>query len=237
MSPTTGSSQGEDSEAMFPAANDALSNLLATTSNQQTAGELSPPYSQDQPDANGDEAMDLTGGEPTWDMPSQTTNAGNGLGGVSESYRMGEAQYVPGQSWDNPKAREESQRQWSGLLDKNFSLSGCSYQWEPCPETNGWLQRGSETHLTIKLRAQNRDSYTTINTRDIMHDEEDILCMSVWLQMSVSYLRGYIGCLTDASLLVLTHTSGINTKFFRGTKGWPSSSGQIILCSALSNGW
>ena len=131
MSPATESSQGEGSDAMFPAANDApaLSNLHAPTSNQQAAGELSPPYSQDQPDANGDEAMDVTGGEPAWDMSGQTINAGNGSGGRSEFAKSAEAQHLPGQSWDNPKARDECQKLWNGLLDKKFSLSGCNLQY------------------------------------------------------------------------------------------------------------
>ena len=127
MSPATESSQGEGSDAMFPASNDApaLPNLHTPTSNQQAAGELSPPYSQDQPDANSDEAMDLTGGEPAWDMSNQTMNPTHSNGGRSEFAKSAEAQHLPGQSWDNPKARDEYQRQWNGLLDKNFSLSMC----------------------------------------------------------------------------------------------------------------
>lgn len=126
MSPATESSQGEDSDAMFPAANDAPS-TLHTTSNEQATGELSPPNSQDHPDTNGDEAMDLNGGESAWNMPSQSSHTGNGVGGKGESSMGGDTDYVPGQSWDNPKAREDAQRQWNGLLDKNFSLS----EWSP----------------------------------------------------------------------------------------------------------
>lgn len=123
MSPATDSSQGEGSDAMFPAANDASSNLHPTASNQQAPGELSPPYSQDQPDADGDEAMDLTGDEPGSDVPGQATNGGMNYGGRNESTKAVEAKNMPGQSWDNPKARDDYQRQWNALLDKGFSLS------------------------------------------------------------------------------------------------------------------
>ena len=129
MSPATESSQGEGSDAMFPAANDdpATPNIHAPIANQQAAGELSPPYSQDQPENNDDEAMDLTGGEPGWDVSSQNIiAAGNGISGKSEFTTSTGAQHQPGQSWDNPKAREECQRQWNTLLDKNFSLSKCT---------------------------------------------------------------------------------------------------------------
>ena len=126
MSPATDSSQGEGSDAMFPAANEAPAppNVHAPIADQQAAGELSPPYSQDQPDANDDEAMDLTGAEPAWDASTQNINtASDGNAGKSEFARSAEAQHQPGASWDNPKAREECQRQWNALLDKNFSLS------------------------------------------------------------------------------------------------------------------
>ena len=123
------SSHGDDSDAMFPAANDAPGasslNQHATPYDQQTA-ELSPPYSQDLPEANGDEAMDITWSElgPVWGA-SQNTTDGNGR--KSDFARSAETAtaFQPGASWDNPKARDEWKRQWSGILDKKFSLGEC----------------------------------------------------------------------------------------------------------------
>lgn len=127
MSPLTETSQGEESDTMFPAANDApaVGNLDDQTRHMQAVGELSPPYSQDQGDADEDEAMDLTGGEPALDASSQNMHAGSGNVSVtrSEFARSAEAKHEPGASWDNQKARDEYEKHWHGLLDKNFSLS------------------------------------------------------------------------------------------------------------------
>lgn len=129
MSPATESSHGEgESDTMFPAASDtaAMSNTHAKLADQRTAdGELSPPYSQDPPDVTEDEAMDLSGGEPAWEMSSNAPIYkldGNSDGATQDFTAKTGEMYKPG-AWDTVKTREEYQRQWNGLLDKNFSLS------------------------------------------------------------------------------------------------------------------
>ena len=124
MSPATESPQAEeDADAMFPEANDNALNSQSTLADRRAAaGELSPPRSQDAPDTNEDEAMDLTSGEQAWETSGHfalTSNNGNGT--REYTFKSGE-QWRPG-AWDTVKAREEYHRHWTGLVDKNFSLS------------------------------------------------------------------------------------------------------------------
>ena len=129
MSPTTESSnEEEEADNMFPAANDNTTapNTQATLADQHPAsGELSPPLSQDPPDLNEDEAMDLGDGNTAWETTNNIQSYkidGNGDGATQDRTVNTGNSYKPG-GWDTPKAREEYQRHWHGLLDKNFSLS------------------------------------------------------------------------------------------------------------------
>ena len=116
----------EESDSMFPAANDSstMLNTQNLADHPLSAGELSPPYSQDPPPQD-DEIMDTSGGDAIWepssaaDLVKLNENTGNAI--QNSTKRSGD-NYKPG-AWDTPRAREEAYRHWNGLLDKSFSLS------------------------------------------------------------------------------------------------------------------
>lgn len=139
------SSDGDESEPLFPSANDptnAHNQPQATT----FIPELSPPTSQDHPDENGwsglqDDDMDITEnyGSPADGKLPKHVNPGDLSLNVApsqppakEDYETREdAENEPGYAWKNPKAKEEYSRAMEQVVDKDFSLrticpgSGC----------------------------------------------------------------------------------------------------------------
>lgn len=120
------SPESEDTDAMFPTANDPPAPPGAPTTQtlyaEQRAvydrAELSPPHSQDRFQANGDDTMDLTDGfEATAGRSARVQDE-------TAQYAIStEDSQRPGASWDNPKAKEEYARAYNQVQDKKFSLS------------------------------------------------------------------------------------------------------------------
>ena len=106
------SSPSTDSDnAMFPSANEELIPGHSQAS-QTFAGDFSsPPASQGQAqqNANSEEATEPAGEDGASKTDGYTRNE--------------EDVFVAGSSWNNKKARDEWQRAWTMLEDKNFSLS------------------------------------------------------------------------------------------------------------------
>lgn len=106
---------------MFPAANDPVAtpsqfDEILNTANGPVS-DLSPPASQDPPRPNGALAQE-----------SEAMDTGNGEHGKKENLKSDFAKsatstHEPGGSWNNRKAKDEWQRAWNSLEDKNFSLS------------------------------------------------------------------------------------------------------------------
>ena len=122
------SSSGSDDEAMFPSELDAPSSNLHDNLGSlvtQPSG-LSPPPSQDLP-----EAMDTAEGSHEMNGADQLMDAaqgidqsnGNGWEPKSDFAKSAEMTHEPGSCWNNKKAREEWQKAWNQIEDKNFSLS------------------------------------------------------------------------------------------------------------------
>jgi len=117
------SSEADDSDVMFPTANDPptatsqLSEILIPA--DDPALDLSPPASQDPPPPDFDTAQD---GE-AMDTSDAEHVVKNGV--RSNLSRRAADAYEPGAKWNNKKARDEWQRAWTNLEDKNFSLSKC----------------------------------------------------------------------------------------------------------------
>ena len=123
-----GSSSSSDDEAMFPSAeteptSSAFHDSLAAVEHQ--APGLSPPHSQELHDAmdtaegNGPE---LNGADQLLDA-AQNIDPSNGWEPKSEFAKSAEMMHEPGSCWNNKKAREEWQKAWNQIEDKNFSLS------------------------------------------------------------------------------------------------------------------
>ena len=123
------SSSSSDEEAMFPSeleppgstAHDHLVPLAPHPSGQ------SPPQSQELPDAM-DTAIplghDTNGADQLMDAAQGMDQSnGNGWEPKSDFAKSAELAHEPGSCWNNKKARDEWQKVWSQIEDKNFSLS------------------------------------------------------------------------------------------------------------------
>ena len=128
------SSSEDDDEAMFPPPlnSDQPSSeshgSLALFDNQATS--LSPPHSQELHDAmdTAEASHEMNGADQLLDAAhgiDQSNGNGNGNGWEpkTEFAKSAEMRHEPGSCWNNKKAREEWQKAWSQIEDKNFSLS------------------------------------------------------------------------------------------------------------------
>lgn len=131
------SSEGDESEALFPSANDPPQ----AQNQSQTivfSSELSPPTSQEPPEETGwngfrDGDMDFSESHGTLndknlqkhvshsDLPVSNTQSKSQ---ATEDYENSEdIEQEPGYTWKNPKAREDYSRAMEQVVDKDFSLS------------------------------------------------------------------------------------------------------------------
>lgn len=117
MQASSPSTHGDDSDSMFPIGDESLN--APPTLQDDITGDLSPPHSQDLPQVDGDEAMDLSG-----DHIGAMGTDSQGRGLQIDPAQGLEQSSAPGASWNNPKAREEFQRAWNSVVDKKFNLSG-----------------------------------------------------------------------------------------------------------------
>ena len=114
------SSSDNESEAMFPSANDPPASQNDTTLAQSRQAGLSPPSSQDPPHLNGT-SMDMMEVIESEDLPSG--EASNVQSAATRAHDEGqEAEKEPGYAWSNPRAREEFARAMDSMLDKDFSI-------------------------------------------------------------------------------------------------------------------
>ena len=122
-----GSSSSSDDEAMFPSeldpTNSAFQENLAALERQPPG--LSPPHSQELPDvmdtAEGNDRA-MNGADQLLDA-ARGIDQGNGWEPKSEFAKSAELVHEPGSCWNNKKAKEEWQKAWNQIEDKNFSLS------------------------------------------------------------------------------------------------------------------
>ncbi|KAL9135422.1 MAG: hypothetical protein Q9175_003394 [Cornicularia normoerica] len=121
------SSSSSDDEAMFPSEleppGSAPHENLAPLENQ-TSG-LSPPQSQELHDTmdTADGSHDMNGADQLMDAAQGIDQSnGNGWEPKSEFAKSAEMVHEPGSCWNNKKAREEWQKAWNQIEDKNFSL-------------------------------------------------------------------------------------------------------------------
>lgn len=136
MHSSPASSDEDDTEAMFPSANEPPSFTSYPIHTHPAfddnpafdlSSELSPPNSQDpQQDAGWDQSgnvMDLTGSQ---DGPVENGNSAHasGEGNLKRAFvTSAEEIHKPGAAWDNKRARDEYGRAWQTVEDKEFSLS------------------------------------------------------------------------------------------------------------------
>ena len=124
-----GSSSSSEDEAMFPSELETppASTLQDTIAplGMQSSG-LSPPQSQEPHDAmdTAEANHDANGADQLTDAVQGTDQSnGNGWEPKSDFAKSAEMTHEPGSSWNNKKAREEWQKAWNQIEDKNFSLS------------------------------------------------------------------------------------------------------------------
>lgn len=133
------SSDEDESDALFPTANDPTITLNQPPATTFTS-ELSPPTSQDPPDQNGyegyhDDNMDLEPPQALRDTEAQEQGHQSDFFGVGPSGsniaqhaqaddygRSGEEQQEPGYAWNSKKARDEYQKAMESVVDRNFNL-------------------------------------------------------------------------------------------------------------------
>ena len=123
------SSSSSDDEAMFPSeleppgltAHDHLAPLETHPSG------LSPPQSQEIPEAMDTATApghDTNGADQLMDAAQGMDQSnGNGWEPKSDFAKSAEMTHEPGSCWNNKKARDEWQKAWNQIEDKNFSLS------------------------------------------------------------------------------------------------------------------
>ena len=114
------SSSDNESEAMFPSANDPPASQNDAALAQLRQAGLSPPSSQDPPHLNGT-SVDMMEVIESEDFPNG--EASNVQSGARRVHGEGqEADKEPGYAWSNPRAREEYARAMDSMLDKDFSI-------------------------------------------------------------------------------------------------------------------
>ncbi|MCJ1373200.1 hypothetical protein MMC20_004427 [Loxospora ochrophaea] len=117
------SSSGEDeTESMFPSADDPQTPRHNPVLSEYQVNELSPPASQDPPAQNGilsqDDPMDYAEVQHV----AQSQRHLEQLGPGENLEKNGNAELEPGSSWNNDKAREEYLRALDQVLDQSFNL-------------------------------------------------------------------------------------------------------------------
>lgn len=122
------SSSSSDDEAMFPSEFEPPGSVTHenTAPFDGPASGLSPPQSQEQHDVmDTAEASHATNGAHQLMDAAWSTDQSNGIAWEpkSEFAKSAEMVHVPGSCWNNKKAREEWQKAWNQIEDKNFSLS------------------------------------------------------------------------------------------------------------------
>ena len=127
---SSSSSDADDTETMFPTANEPSTPQSNPVLVPFQTSELSPPTSQDPPDQNGtglppEDLMDLSGGQDLLNANGMDEDvAARGVSPRDEEEVM-----QPGWAWTNKKARDECARAMEQVVDKNFNLRR-SYTWE-----------------------------------------------------------------------------------------------------------
>ena len=125
-------SSESDDEAMFPSehvAPNSTQHENKHTPLETQPSRLSPPPTQDHlidaMDTAEVQPAKMNGFEQLLDPSAQNVDPNNGIGWEprSEFAKSAEMAVEPGSCWNNKKAREECQKAWNQIEDKNFSLS------------------------------------------------------------------------------------------------------------------
>lgn len=117
-SQASSSESQDESDALFPAANDPPVNVNTIYGGNP---ELSPPHSRETSPKAAAEAMDTAGGNTANDVDGPIDS--NPMAEPNSDFaKSAEGIPEPGACWNNPKARDEYQRQLNLLQDRNFSL-------------------------------------------------------------------------------------------------------------------
>lgn len=143
------SSSEDDEEAMFPPPStfdqpsSSTHGGVALFENQPTG--LSPPHSQELHDAmdTAEASHEMNGADQFMDA-AQGIDQSNGNGGgwepKTEFAKSAEMAQEPGSCWNNRKAKEEWQKAWSQVEDKNFNLNEFG---DPFDESEGRQDYGN----------------------------------------------------------------------------------------------
>lgn len=139
-----GSESSSDDEAMFPSEleppGSTFHGNLAPLEAQPSG--LSPPQSQElhDPMDTAEASHDMNGADQLMDAAQGVgQSTGNGWEPKSEFAKSAEMVHEPGSCWNNKKAREEWQKAWNQIEDKNFSLKEFG---DPFDESEG--RQGNE---------------------------------------------------------------------------------------------
>ncbi|KAA6410840.1 MAG: hypothetical protein FRX48_05150 [Lasallia pustulata] len=133
---SSSSSDADDTEIMFPTANDPPTPQSNPRLVPFPTSELSPPTSQDPPDQNGgglppEDLMDLSGGQDLLNRIGMDEDlVARGAGLKDEDMRQA------GWAWNNKKARDEYARAMEQVVDKGFNLREFGDPFDES-ETNG----------------------------------------------------------------------------------------------------
>lgn len=121
------SSSSSDDEVMFPSENEPPGSTLHDSHaplETQSPG-LSPPQSQEIHDAmdTAEASHGVSSADQLMDAAQGTDQStGNGWEPKSDFAKSAEMAHEPGSCWNNKKARDEYQKAWNQIEDKNFSL-------------------------------------------------------------------------------------------------------------------
>lgn len=158
-------SSEDETETMFPTANDPPTPTANAHLNQAFTSELSPPSSQDPPTRHTDapaehDMMDYT--------PAQQNGTAAAVGehpATRESSRKMEMADKPGAAWNNPRAQEEYARAMESVVDQKFNLR----------ERNLWCW-GIRSAMLILLQG----SLGIRSTRAICTLHSELGCLNDW---------------------------------------------------------
>ena len=170
-------SSEDETETMFPTANDPPTPTTKARLIQAFNSELSPPSSQDPPTShNGapaeDDMMDYTPGQQNGNAAAvreQTV--------MREPSRKMEMGDKPGAAWNNPRAQEEYARAMENVVDQKFNLS----EWDL------WY-RG----IMVVMLKFLQESLAIHSTRVICTSDSELVCLKMSKgDMVESALLGY----------------------------------------------
>lgn len=120
---TSPSSAEDETETMFPAANDPPTPTPNTLASQPFNSELSPPTSQDPPNQrNGAATEDVVMGYTSSQQNGNGAAVGEKVITREAAGRTRDTEKKPGSAWNNPRAAEEYTRAMEGVVDQKFSL-------------------------------------------------------------------------------------------------------------------